>query len=268
MKNLLVFLILVNFFTGADAAIRLPKLIGNGMVLQRQTPLKIWGWADAGEKVRLSFRGKNYYATTNNKGEWLIKLPAQQAGGPFTMKISGQNELQIQNVLVGDVWLCSGQSNMELWMGRLKYRYAADIANSTNTNIRQFLVPDQYDLQNARKELGGGEWLEANPGNLMEFSGLAYFFARELYNKYKIPIGIINAALGGSPIQAWISEEALKNSLLTTMKCSKIKTRSCLKKSKPAKTKPLQPGTKCSMKTIRVIHKTGCRQNRILPGNN
>lgn len=211
MKNLLVFLILVNFFTNAEAAIKLPKLISDGMVLQRQTPLRIWGWADAGEKVRVNFRGKNYFATTNNQGEWQIKLPAQQAGGPFTMKIFGQNEIQLENILLGDVWLCSGQSNMELWMGRLKYRYANEIATSTNANIRHFLVPDQYDLQHPQTDLSGGQWLEANPKNLLEFSGLAYFFAKELYDKYKIPIGIINAALGGSPVQAWISEEALKN---------------------------------------------------------
>jgi sialate O-acetylesterase len=118
----LVFIFFINPILSAQ--IKLPKLISDGMVLQRDTKLKIWGWASSNENIKLSFNGNQYFAIADNKGNWSIPLPPQKAGGPFVMELTGKNNITIKDILFGDVWLCSGQSNMELWMGRLKYTYA------------------------------------------------------------------------------------------------------------------------------------------------
>jgi sialate O-acetylesterase len=192
------------------AQIRLPKLISNGMILQRDSKIKIWGWAAPNEKVSLHFSQKDYTATADKNGRWIILLPPQPAGGPHNMIISGTNRIEINDILFGDVWLCSGQSNMELTMDRLKDKYPAEIVGPGNNQVRQFLVPDKYDFNQGREDVDNGAWLPATGKYIPGFSAVAFFFAKELFEKYKVPIGLINAALGGSPVQAWISEEALK----------------------------------------------------------
>jgi len=189
--------------------IKLPRLISDGAVFQRGTKLKIWGWASAKEDVSLLFKDKVYKTAADENGRWEFVIPKQPSGGPFEMTFKGKNEITLHNILFGDVWVCSGQSNMELTMDRVKDKYSAVIASSENTNIRQFLVPDKYDFKNAQVDLESGDWLSANPKNLLQFSAVAYFFAREIYEKEHIPIGLINAALGGSPVESWMSEDAL-----------------------------------------------------------
>ena len=190
--------------------IRLPRLISDGAILQRDTELKIWGWASRNEAIELHFNKETYRTVADGQGNWQLKLSPQKTGGPFEMVFTGKNQITIQNILFGDVWLCSGQSNMELTMQRLKDQYPDIVRNSKNDKIRQFLVPDQYDFINPHLNLESGSWKEANPDNLMEFSGVAYFFSKEIYDRYGVPIGLINAALGGSPVEAWMSEDALK----------------------------------------------------------
>jgi len=192
------------------AQVRLPKLISDGMILQRDSKIKIWGWAAPLEKVSLHFSQKDFTTTADRNGNWSILLPPQPAGGPHKMTISGSNRIEITNILFGDVWLCSGQSNMELPMDRLKDKYPAVIAGPGNDHIRQFLVPDKYDFNQSREDVDNGAWLPATGKNIPGFSGVAFFFANELFEKYHVPIGLINAALGGSPVQAWISADALK----------------------------------------------------------
>lgn len=208
--RLLFLLVFSTAFLFANAEIKLPKLISNGMILQRNTKVKLWGWASASEKITLHFKGKQYSTTTSNNGKWMIQLPAQQSGGPYEMTFTGSNSITIKNILFGDVWLCSGQSNMELTMARLIDKYPAEIAAANNEYIRQFLVPDVYDFESKHDDVSEGEWIAADPKSVLNFSAVGYFFAKELFTKYKVPIGIINSALGGSPAQAWISEDALK----------------------------------------------------------
>jgi sialate O-acetylesterase len=191
------------------AQIRLPRLISNGMILQRADTLKLWGWAAAGEQVKLSFDHQSYTVQASEKGEWEIKLPPHKAGGPYEMVFSGTNTIRLNDILFGDVWLCSGQSNMELPMGRLIDKYPDVIAAAGNKNIRQFIVPDEYDFKAPRKDLSAGSWESANPKSVLNFSGVAYFFALDIYKKRQVPVGLINSALGGSPAQSWISEKAL-----------------------------------------------------------
>lgn len=212
MNKLTSLLIVALFFQTSLAFcdISLPKLISDGAILQRDVELKIWGWASPGEGVAMVFNDNSYQTVTDSKGNWQINLPAQKAGGPFQMTFAGNNELVVKNILFGDVWLCSGQSNMELTMQRVKDNYPEEIKASHNSNIRQFLVPDQYDFKKVHKDLDDGPWMEANQDNIYNFSAVAYFFAKDLYAKYHVPIGLINAALGGSPVEAWMSEDALK----------------------------------------------------------
>lgn len=190
--------------------IRLPKLIGDSMILQRGIELKIWGWASAGEKVSVLFKDKTYKTVTDANGKWLVKLKKQKAGGPYDLKVSGSNEITIHDILIGDVWVCSGQSNMEMSMMNVASKFGDDIAQSENTFIREFAVPKKHFFNAEQEDLSGGAWKSANPKNVLRFSAAAYYFAKDLYNRYKIPIGIINATLGGSRAESWMSEEALK----------------------------------------------------------
>jgi len=190
--------------------VKLPQLVSNGMVLQRDAKTKIWGWAAPGEKVSVNFKGKTYKATTNVNGKWLVTLAAAKAGGPFTMQIKGSNQITINDILVGDVYLCSGQSNMVHQMVLHNITYAEDIATANYPQIRHFWIPTVTNLEGPAQDLPAASWKSANPQDVNNFSAVAYFFARKLYNQYKIPIGLINASVGGTPIEAWMSEEGLK----------------------------------------------------------
>jgi sialate O-acetylesterase len=190
--------------------IRLPKLISDGMILQRETQTRLWGWASPGEKISLKFKDQVYTAVTDQEGRWLFSLSPQKAGGPYEMTFFSTNIITVKNILFGDVWICSGQSNMELTMGRLPDKYPDVISSANNSNIRQFEVPDKYNFKKPDEDVESGQWLPVSPESISKFSGVAYFFADDLYKKYKIPIGLINTALGGSPAEAWISEESLK----------------------------------------------------------
>jgi Domain of unknown function (DUF303). len=180
------------------------------MVLQRNTELKIWGWASPNEQVRVTFNQKNYETTARDEGKWTITLPKMKAGGPYTMTLKASNTITLSDIRIGDVWVASGQSNMELPMYRVRPLYEQEIAQSDNPSIRFFTVPQRYDFNTPQEDLQSGEWKAANPENVLNFSAAAYFFAKEINAKYHVPVGIINSSLGGSPAQAWISDETLK----------------------------------------------------------
>jgi sialate O-acetylesterase len=190
--------------------VKLPKLISDGMVLQRDANVKIWGWAAIHENISVSFHDSMYQTTANDSGVWEVMLTRLKAGGPFTMTLFASDTVTVQDVFIGDVWICSGQSNMELPMIMVRALYESDIANSDNTFLRCFTVPQKYNFNNPQQDFDCGCWQAANPTNVLTFSATAYFFAKELYEKYHVPIGLINASLGGSPVEAWISEESLK----------------------------------------------------------
>ena len=180
------------------------------MVLQRESKIKLWGWASAGEKIEVRFAGKTAKAKTGKDGRWNLSLPAMKAGGPFTMTIKGNNTITLHEILLGDVWICAGQSNMVHQMSLHSVRYADEVATVNNPQIRQFWVPNIASLQGPQNDISPGYWKAANPANIGEFSVVAYFFAKKLYEKYQVPIGIINASWGGIPIEAMMSEDALK----------------------------------------------------------
>lgn len=192
-------------------ALRLPRLISDGMVLQRDKDIKIWGWALPGETVTVSFMGQTYSSTADAKGKWEVLLPKLPAGGPHSMEITAsQQRIIVKDILIGDVWVCSGQSNMVIPMERVKDIYEDEIAHCDNPLIRQFTVPDRYDFNGPREDLDGGIWEPLNADTVLRFSAVGYFFAKALFAKYGIPIGLIKACVGGTPIEAWMSEEVVR----------------------------------------------------------
>lgn len=192
------------------AQIRLPQLISDGMVLQRDTELRIWGWAAKGEKIRISFQSRSYQTVADANGNWQVQLPAMKAGGPYQMDLKASNQLQIKDILVGDVWLCAGQSNMVLNMERVKEKYPDEIKNANYPQIRNFFIPTLADPSAVHPDLPPGSWKPANPTNVLSFGALTYFFAKQIWLTQQVPVGIINSSVGGTPIEAWISEEGLK----------------------------------------------------------
>ncbi len=210
MKLLLLFGASFLMLLTSFGQVRLPRLIRDSMVLQRDTKLKIWGWAAPKEKVEVIFQGKSFATKTNSDGEWIVMLPPMPAGGPYAMSINASNHLEIKNILMGDVWLCSGQSNMEHQVALHEEYYRNELLNVDYPMIRQFLVPKVTELQNPRYDLQDGSWVAADNKSVLNFSAVAYFFAKSLFDKSKVPIGIINASWGGTPIEAWIAESGLK----------------------------------------------------------
>lgn len=193
-----------------QAQLRLPALISDGMVLQRDKPVKIWGWANPGSQVQLNIHKKTQTTTTNTDSSWLFTIPPAKAGDTTTITIkSGDQSITIHDIIYGDVWLCSGQSNMEFNMSRVTYVYPKEIAASTNSDIRQFLTQRTFSFTPYKQTRGS--WSKANPQNILQFTAAGYFMAKELNAKYKVPIGIINTTWGGTPVEAWISEDGLKN---------------------------------------------------------
>ena len=211
VKNIFRSIFLIALLSQACfSEVSLPKLVSDGMILQRTVPVKIWGWASVGEKVSIRFNGKSFETVTPTGGKWLITLPAQKAGGPYEMEILGNKQIRLKNILFGDVWLCSGQSNMETTMSRVSPLYGKEIETCTNPKIRLFQVPVRWNYNKSLQDIQGGKWEEANPQSILKYTAVGYFFAREIYEKYKVPVGIIQCAAGGSSAESWISEESLK----------------------------------------------------------
>jgi sialate O-acetylesterase len=224
MKNaLLCFLVSLLFLQTAEAQVRLPRILLDSMVLQRNAKVKLWGWAQPGERIQVRFNKKTYKATTGNDGKWAIFLQPTKAGGPYTIQIDASNHITLKDVLFGDVWVCAGQSNMVHQMSLHAVRYADEIARANYPQIRQFWVPNVTNVQGPQEDLPGGSWKAANPKDVLDFSAVAYFFAKSLYEKYGVPIGIINASWGGVPIEAMMSEESLKEfpNILATVEKNK-----------------------------------------------
>jgi sialate O-acetylesterase len=194
----------------ASAEVRLPRLISDGMMLQRDVPLNIWGWAAPNESLTLFFNKAEYKTSANAQGDWTLTLPAQQAGGPYTLTIKASNSIQVGNILIGDVWLCSGQSNMETPVARVMSLFGDEINRYSNPNIRYVKIPLTYNFHAPQTDVPPCSWTDVTPASAQAFSAVAYFFAREMYEKTGVAVGIINSSVGGSPAEAWISEEALQ----------------------------------------------------------
>jgi len=192
----------------AHADVRLPRLFSDGMVLQRGKPVLIWGWADEGEPVTVQL-GSQTLATKARNSRWQLTFHALKTGPTYQISIRGKNQLTLHDVLVGDVWIAAGQSNMEMQLSAVTQRYPDLIATTDLPAIREFSVPTIHSFNGAQEDFPSGQWKTATPANLEGFSAVGFFFARKLQQATHVPIGIISLAVGGSPAQAWMSEQAL-----------------------------------------------------------
>jgi len=201
---------IISFCLQARAKVILPKIFSDNMVLQRNGLIPIWGWADANEKIEVRFNNQVKSVKAGKNGKWLIRLDAENAGGPYDMTIKGKNTVQIRNILVGEVWLCSGQSNMEWTVGQ-SMNAKQEIAAANNLFIRHIKI--QRDISSLpQNDINAGDWQICDSTTVANFTGVGYFFAKNLYNELKIPVGLINSSWGGTNIETWISREAFENS--------------------------------------------------------
>lgn len=189
----------------SKAEIKLCHLFSNQMVMQRDQPLKVWGQGAPGEKVTLEFRGKCMQTKASKGGNWQVTLPAMPHGGPYEMTVSGKNNtIVVQDILIGDVWFCAGQSNMEMKLSGAE-NSVQEIAKADYPQIRTFNVPREISYE-PRSDVKAG-WLVCSPQTADKFSAVSYYFAKKIYEETGIPIGIINASWGGTSIESWTALE-------------------------------------------------------------
>lgn len=189
------------------ANVSLARIFGDHMVLQRHQPIHVWGTARQGEVVRVALHRQAVRVNADAHGHWRAVLKAEVAGGPYTLAIQGDNDLVLNDVLVGDVWLASGQSNMELTVGQSD-NAQQEITQSNFPMIRHFKIPTAVAFQPV-EDVGVSNWGVSSPENAGEFTAAGYFFARKLYQELGVPVGIINASWGGTNIETWLSPDAL-----------------------------------------------------------
>lgn len=217
----------------AFANIRLPAVIGNNMVLQRNSSTKIWGWSEPGEKIFITTSWNNHLDSTRADGNasWQLTLPTPGAGGPYTITIKGNNTIVLQNILIGEVWVCSGQSNMEMnfYWGLPQMR--EDIPAAANPNIRFFHVPKS--TASTPQQYGEGSWVSCDSNTVKSFSAVAYYFGRRLNAELNIPIGLIHASWSGSPAEVWTPASIVENDGVLKPAAQKLK---------PSEWWPITPG--------------------------
>lgn len=193
-------------------SIKLSPLFSDGMVLQRDKEIAIYGCTEPFKTVSLVFQDREYDCESDKNGAFKFNLGFFAAGGPFQMSISDDSEtITLKDILIGDVWLCGGQSNMELMMNRVRHYYPDEMENDDYPFIRQFAVQQNYYTDAPKDDLSGGEWQAAVFDNLPDFTAVGYFFAKRIYKRYGVPIGLIAAAVGGTPIAAWMSREMIED---------------------------------------------------------
>lgn len=210
-KTFLFFAMAVVVTANSFANVRLPKIFGDNMVLQRNKQIPVWGWADAGEEVTVQFnKQEDKNVKADNTGHWMIMLAPEKEGGPFVLTIKGKNTVTYSNVLVGEVWICSGQSNMEFQLhGAINS--AQEIASANYPQIRQIKVPNVVSVV-PKDDITSGEWKICTPETSGDFTAVGYFFARELYNQLHVPVGLINTSWGGTHVETWTSRTAFEQS--------------------------------------------------------
>ena len=189
------------------AQVKVPTYFSNNMVLQKGMAIPVWGWATPGEKVTVTIDQSSMSATADKEGKWNVKLPAMNYGGPYQLTIQGKTNLSFENVMIGEVWVCSGQSNMEFQLITSK-NGEAEVAASNYPNIRLFTVKKTISHQQQEK-LQDGEWSQCSPATSSNFSAVGYFFGRELHQKLNVAIGLINSSWGGTIAETWTSEQTI-----------------------------------------------------------
>ena len=207
---IILFALLVGAVVG-NAKVRLPQVFQSGMVLQRGTSVPVWGQADAGETVVVKLNKKTVTTVADASGKWRVDLPAMKAGGPYVLEVRGEKPdvILLTDVWLGDVWLCTGQSNMETTLERVSPQYPDEL-NDSNAMVRLFHVQYQTDTHQPSADLRPTSWKKLNRENAWRFSSIGYFLGKQLQREKGVAQGIIESAWGGTPIEAWIAADTLK----------------------------------------------------------
>ncbi|HKO77018.1 MAG TPA: sialate O-acetylesterase [Flavobacterium sp.] len=211
-NNIIAFVLFLMLSNTAFANVTLPNVFSDNMVLQRNTEVTIWGWANSQEEVVIapSWSKETYKVKASNQAKWEIAIPTPKEGGPYTISIKGYNEIVLKNILIGEVWICSGQSNMEMNASWGIDNGDQEFKNATNPNIRLFLVP-KLTATTPQNNLSGN-WTECTPETMKYFSAVGYFFGKRLQEELKnVPIGLISSNWGGTPAEIWMPEEVIQN---------------------------------------------------------
>jgi len=203
----------VQYCKRALASVKLPQYISDNMVFQREAPVKIWGWATKGEAVTVSINGQSAKASVGKDGTWAVSLKPLPVGGPYQLTIKGkQTSYTFNNIMSGDIWVCSGQSNMEMPLnGRLRVNnFEKEIAEANYPNIRLLTLAHKM-ADKPKNDASMTGWYECSPNTISNFSAVGYFFGRELYKNLNVPIGLINTNWGGTVVETWTSQETMKS---------------------------------------------------------
>lgn len=211
MKKVLISLLLVTLLIDVDAQLRLPKIFGDSMVLQRGGPITVWGWGQRGEKVTIQFHNQSLSSVVGTDGSWRINMAKEKAGGPYRLLVKGSSQIEFKDVLVGDVWICSGQSNMEFPLSNAN-NSKSEIEAADYPLIRHLKIPNTVAFHPETDIRAGNSWHSANAAQVGSFTAVGYYFARNLQEELNIPIGLINASWSGSEVETWISAEAFGSS--------------------------------------------------------
>ena len=194
-------------FQSACANVRLPKIFESGMVLQRHIPIRVWGWAEPREEVSVMLHGNSLSVKANKHGKWFVTLPAMEAGGPFDLVVKGRNEIVFTDVLIGEVWICGGQSNMQWNISQTGYE-ETDTSFINQANVRLFTVQIEMDYL-PREDVKASGWKKLSKENINSFSAVGYHFGKYLHSQLNVPIGLISDNLGATFVETWMSNEAL-----------------------------------------------------------
>ena len=209
MKRFVIFLVAFLSVTFAGAKVSLPQLFQSGMVLQRGKTIPVWGKAEAGETVTVRFNKKEFTAIADANGNWRVDLPKMKAGGPYELTV---DSLQLTDILIGDVWLCSGQSNIDVHIERVYPQYVQEVDSYENPRIRLFRVQNDTDTHGVKDDIRRTNinWKPLNKQNAWPFSAVGYFLGKRMFEKTGVPQGVIVNSWGGTPIEAWISADSLQ----------------------------------------------------------
>ena len=205
----LLYVLLFALVSTTKAEVKLPKIFSSNMVLQQGIEIPVWGWAAPGEEVAVLLNGTTIETTTNQDGEWKVALPSQKYGGPYTLTIKGKNTISLNNVMIGEVWVCSGQSNMEWPLAQVK-NADEELDAANHPNIRLFTVPRKV-AQFPEEDMESGEWMECTPQTAHNFSAVGYFFGKALKEDLDVPIGLIHSSWGGTVAETWTSAQTIQN---------------------------------------------------------
>ncbi|MGE5355308.1 MAG: sialate O-acetylesterase [Deltaproteobacteria bacterium] len=206
--KLFLTLLILSLVQIAHANVIMPKIFSDNMVIQRNEPIPVWGWSDKNEKIQIKFCNQIVKTKADASGNWKVVLNPENSGGPFNMIIQGKNQIIIKNILIGEVWLCSGQSNME-WTVEQSKDFKISKMEANNPFIRHIKVPRAINSA-PNKDIPDCNWDICDSTSVGRFTAVGYFFAKQLYDSLKIPVGLINSSWGGTNVETWISRDGFK----------------------------------------------------------